>query len=555
MLLYKKFLIKSTILSALLLSYGASLCYAQDAFSPLQTAVPFEQTQEARQQQAEAGRLEIEQAKPDEIQTESKIDLSQIKKGPLVESEVFSQLTAALDKFYQCNITASWEDFNSLVNNSVQNDFVYLTFAGKMAELGLFDVANLAISKIKDKDISELSVNAIKKYYYPRKKLKTEDELALAEAYSDIIYNNQSSEATSELLKNNDLLLTSDYANYLVALGSYKSNFLSRAEKYIDFAVLQNPDNLNYQSLQAKIYAQKGDSQRALKIVESLKKQNLYSYEFDKKVKALEQFVLYKLAKNDDEKNYYLGYYYYFDDDNQDAINALQNAISKKRAFNGEVFASMAKIYLDMNEFEKASDSAKKAYRINSGNPVVLIALGDLRYRDKDYDKALDYYKRAFSKDKKSYEPSIKLAQTYQKLNNTKKAKEIYTKVLKTHFDSADAYYNIALMEKDKKEIYLKKALAINPMLESAWIELASGSVYRGDYELAQKYLANAYYIDENDFRYYYYQGLIAKNSGDIIQAQENFRKCFTLNPDFKEVQNELNILKVKGDHIKQGKL
>lgn len=544
MSLHRKMLKKIALFSVLLLYPTAGLCHAQDAFSPLQMAVPAEQTRELDSQSAQSTQ-----------QGEPKLDLDLIKKGPIIESEVFSQTSSSFDKFCQCNIRASWEEFNSLVDNSVQNDFVYITLADKMAQIGLFDVANHAISKIKDKDLSELSINAIKKYYFPKRKLKTEDELTLAEAYSNIIYNNQSSEAASELLKNNDLLLTSDYANYIVALGSYKSNFLSRAEKYVNFAVIQNPENLNYQSLQAKIYAQKGDSQRALKIVESLKKQNLYTYEFEKKVNALEQFVMYQLAKNDDEKNYHLGYYYYFEDDNQSAINAMQNAISKKRAFNGEVFALMAKIYIDMNEFEKASDAAKKAYRINFHNPNALMVLGDLQYRDKEYDKALNYYKKASSKDKKSNESLIKLAQTYQKLNQEKKAKEIYTKILKTSFDSADAYYNIALMEKDKKEIYLKKALAINPMLESAWIELASMSVSKADYEQAQKYLANAYYIDENDFRYYYYQGLIAKNSGDFIQAQENFRKCFTLNPEFKEVQNELNILKVKGDHIKQGKL
>lgn len=555
MSLRKKSLKKLAIFSALLLSYGVNSCYAQDAFTPLQMAVPFEQTQEATGQQLEPAQPAEPEMQADVAQPQSESILSQIKKGPLNESDVFLQLTTAVDKFCQCNIRASRDDFNYLVNNSIQNDFVYLAIADKMAELGLFDMASLSISKIKDKDIAGPSISAIKKYYYPKRKLKLDDELSLAEAYSDILYNNQSSEATSELLKNQDLLLTSDYANYLVALGSYKSNFLSQAEKYIDFALLQNPENLNYQTLQAKIYAQKDDSVRALKIVENLKKQNLYAYEFDKKIKALEQFVLYKLAKNEHEKDYRLGYYYYFEDDNQSAINALQGAVSKKRASNGSVYALMARIYFDMSEFEKASDSARKAYKINFNNPEALIVLGDLKSRDKDFDKALAYYKKACSKDKKSYEPFVKLAQSYQRLNNEKKAKEIYIKILKTHFDCAEAYYNIALLDKDKKEIYLKKALAVNPMYEGAWVELAGLEVIRLNYEAAQKYLANAYYIDENDFRYYYYQGLIAKNSGDVIQAQENFRKCLMLNPDFKDAQKEIGILKVKSDQIKQGKL
>lgn len=530
----------STIMFCALFTLGINRGLAQDAFtppnfSPIKTINPDAQVQS-----------------PGEVN----IDLNQTwdnsKLINLNENDTFYHFVNATDRFVQCNVRASWNDFKALIENAPANDFVYISLANKMSDLGLFDLANLATLKIKDKDITNVSIDAMKRFYYPSRKLKPDDELALAETYSNIIYNNQSSEATNELLKNEAFLSNYDYANYLVALGSYKSGLFSRAAQYINIAIIQNPTNLNYQKLKAEILAEGDDPTEAIKVVENLKKQNLYSYEYERKIKSLEQFVLYKISKNDWEKDYHLGYYYYLENDSSKAARTLESALSSKRKTNaGSVYALLSEIYLSMNEFEKASDTANKAYRINKNNPKALITLGDLSFKDKNYKLALDYYKKAAAQDKKSYTPLVKEAAVYQKISNVKKAREIYTKVLKTHSDSWEAYYNVALLDKNsdsaqdksKELIYLKKAVAVNPLFEAGWVDLAKDEIGRGNFNIAQKYLSNAFYIDENDFRYYYYQGLVNKNSGDYTQAEYNLKKCLKLNSSFKEAQDELNAL------------
>lgn len=466
-------------------------------------------------------------------------------KARLIElgsGDVFYNLSNATDRFVQSNVKSSWEDFKLLINTMEPNDFIYISIANKMAGMGFFDLAYLASSKITDKDIGGISIDAMQRFYFPRKKLKLEDELFLAEIYSNIIYNDQSSEATNELLKNQTLLANSDYANYLVALGSYKSSMFSRASKYINLAIIQNPTNLNYQKLKAEIAAENDDSIEALKTVDYLKKQNLISYEYEQKVLSLEQNVLQKLEKNEAEKQYHLGYYYHLENDDSRAIRTLQAAlVSRKKINKCKIYALMSEVYLKMNEFEKASDTANKACKLNKNYPMALMVLGDLAYRNNEFSKALDYYKKAASQDKKSYKPLVKQAMAYQKLSNSKKAKEIYSKVLKTYFNSWEAYYNVALMEKDKELIYLKKAVAINPLFEAGWIELARFEIEKNNFTIAQKYLANAFYIDENDFRYYYYQGVVNTNLGDLIQASYNFKKCLKLNPKHQEAQKALD--------------
>lgn len=519
---------KAVILGAILM-LSLSKCSAQDAFSPLKVI-------DTNATPNSTSELTIDLSKTNAPAGPSTLKIS------LTENDAFSSLANAEDKFVQCNIRAAWDDFRALINDAPDNDFIYMALANKMSDLGLFDLANLATSKIKDKDLTYISTDAMKRFYYPRRKLKQDTEITLAEAYSNIIYNNQSSEATNELLKNEATLSDYDYANYIIALGSYKSGLYPRAAKYINIALLQDPSNLNYQKLKAQILVEIDEPQEAIKTVENLKKQNLYSYEYERKVKSLEQFVLYKTQKQECAKNYHLGYYYYLENDPSKALRTLQTALnSKGRGDKGIVNGLMSEIYLSMNEFEKAADTAQKAYKSNNNDTKALITLGDLSYKNNNYKKALAYYKHAASTDKKSYISFVKEAKTYQKLNNEKKAKEIYTKLLKTHSESWEAYYNAALLDKEKYPVYVKKALAVNPMFEDGWIELAKTNIDSGNYEIAQKYLYNAFYIDENDYRYYYYQGLVCNNSGDAEQAKYNFKKCLKLNSNFKDAQSALN--------------
>lgn len=533
---FKNNLNKAILISVFCL-FGANISFADSAFQPLQTINP------DLQQASQTGIVSVDLNKTKE--TTTFIDLS--------TGDAFKNFDDATDKFVQCNIRSSWEDYKSLINKTQSNDFMYSSFANKMADMGLFDLSNLATVKIQDKSLTNISTDAMKRFYYPRNKMRLDDELFLAETYSNIMFNNQSSEATAELLKKDRLLSLYDYANYMVALGSYKSNNFTQAAKYINIALLQNPNNLNYQKLKAEILAENDDAQGAIKVVENLKKQNLYSYEYERKVKSLEQFILYKIKRPQWEKDYHLGYYYYLENDPSKAMRTLQGALSSRRkAYNGTIYALLSEIYLSTNEFEKAADAAKKAYKIDSKNPKSLVTLGDLASRDKNYKQSLDYYKKAAGQDKKSYIPFVKEAQVYQKLSDNKRATDIYTKVLKTHFDSWEAYYNVAMLDNDKKIVYLKKALAVNPLFEAAWVDLAKTAIDSGDYLIAQKYLSNAFYIDENDFRYYYYQGLLDNSVGNHTQAIYDFKKCLKLNPNFADAQKSLNSLLNGENNVRQ---
>lgn len=463
------------------------------------------------------------------------------KRATLTHNDIRNQYIIAYDRFIQSNVKSSYRDFKILIDTMVPNDYAYMQMAEKMADLGFFNLSQMAASKIEDRNLSDFLIGDIKSFYFPVKKLKPDVEIYLGEVYSNIVYNAQSREAAEELIKNINLLADNDYANYVAALGFLKSSDIVSAEKYIDTAIKINPQNLNYFKLKAEIQSLGKKPQNALKTVAYIKSQKFYTTDFTKKINSIEQYILYKTQKNNYKKMYHLGHYYYFENEPAKAVRTLQGALSSKKKQNKDVYALLSRIFYDMNDFEKAQDCAKKALKLDGNNPDALLVLGDLKYRTGDYKYALKYYKDA-ENNRSSSLCSIRIAQTYEQLGKDKKAYEIYEKVLKLYSDAYIAYYKIALKDKSKESAYLKKALSINMYFKDAWIDLGRIEIARENLTNAKKYLNVANYIDENDFRYYYYQGLIYKKQGYKDDAISYFKKSLVLNPEYQPAKEELNL-------------
>jgi len=462
---------------------------------------------------------------------------TEIKKATLSKTNLKSQYDIAFDRFVQSNVKAAYNDYKILVETMTPNDYAYMNVSEKMASVGFFDLAQKADKKISDKSYSYLFTDDLKRYYYPSKPLTKEDELYLAEIYSNIMYNAQSKEATDELVKDTALLSRSDYANYIAALGYFKSGDFKTALKFINTSINMNTENIIYKKLKAEILTSLTKYKDAIKVVDSIKKQPMNTTFFTNKVLSTEEYILYKSAKNEDIKNYHLGYYYYCENELPKAIRALQtNSIAKKK-LNKNILALSSVVYFDMKEYEKALDNAQKAHRMDGNNVMALNVMGKLSLKNSDYKSALKYFKKAAQNDELTPESSLNLANVYEKLGETKKALEIYTKILKIHSNCAIAYYKVATLGDGDAFEYFKKSIAVDKDFTDGWFALAGKEIERRHLKNAQKYLAIANYIDEKDFRYYYYQGLIAKAQGLQSDADYYFQKSKNVNP--KVLKNE----------------
>lgn len=456
--------------------------------------------------------------------------------------EAFNEFLKASDKFKQNNVEFAYEDFKFIIDNIETNDFGYTLMSSKLADYGFFYLSQLANKKTSDKNITKNHIDNIETFFYPKKRLPYKEELYLAEAYSNIMFNEQSKEVLEELAENKEILDNFDYANYIMALAGYKANNLPLARQYIQIAASQNPKNVNYKILQAQILANGIKPQEALNVIKQLKKEHFEETELQRRVNSIEQYVLYKCANKDWKKNFHLGYYYYYEGDFNKSIKSLQSALGKNKNQNATVNSLLSKVYLTMQEYEKAQDTAKKAVKVKHNDASARLTLGNINYLQQDYKKALKNYKIATKDDLNKQKAEVKIAQTFQKIGEERLSKEYYENVLKKSSTEYEAYYGMSKIEPFKELIYLKKALDINIMYIDAWLGLARFEINRGNFAVAQDYLSTAYYIDQNDFRYYYYQGLIYKSHDDIATANQYFKKCLKLNPNCLEAKKELSL-------------
>ena len=162
--------------------------------------------------------------------------------------------------------------YADLISKATHDDYVFLAYGIKMAEYGFFDLSDELIQKLDTNLYTENYVRDIKKFYYPSGMVSKKDLLYLADAYAGITYNNLAIETTSELL-NSTQAAESDYKNFLISLGFYKSNNLVQALKYINNAIVENNTNVNYKILKAKILADSNKPKQAQKALKEIQKQ------------------------------------------------------------------------------------------------------------------------------------------------------------------------------------------------------------------------------------------------------------------------------------------
>ncbi len=462
-------------------------------------------------------------------------------KARLTHNDVHNHYEIAMQRFMQANVKSAYKNFKILISNIVPNDYAYLRIADEMAEIGLFNLSNTALQKAADKDIAFIQSEDIKHFYFPKNTLTEEDEIYLAEKYSNIMYNAQSKEAANELLKNTELLSKSDYANYIAALGFFKAGDTKNAKKYIENALEKNPNNINYQKLKIEISIQDNDFNEALNILKNIKSKKFHTTAYINKVNTLEYYTLYKTEKNENMKKYYLGYYYHSLGEDTKALRTLQSAMTAQKKQNRLIYALMAEIYYDQKEYEKAQNYAEQSLQLGGKNRMALMVLGKLKYKDKNYADALKYFKSASSGN--NIPAMTWTAMTYSAMGNDTLASSTYYKILKEHSDCYLAYYNIATRDKSREYEYYKKSVSIDLKFIDGWVGLAKYSIEKNELRSAGKYLEIVKYIDENDFRYYYYQGLIYKARGLYQDANYYFKKSLVLNPDNTPAKKELGIL------------
>ena len=446
--------------------------------------------------------------------------------------------TIAHERFSQSNIISAYNEYEKLTRNA-DNDFSRIMLAYELSEKGFFTLAQDNFNNITDKDMWNTTIDFMKKMYFPKNMPTKEDELKLAEYYTDIYYNNLSFEAAKSLSKDNELLKKTDYAYFILSKAYFESKETYKAQNSINKAIALNKTNLNYKKYRAQILSEDKKYDESLKVINEIISQSSPS------VISLEQnitlrYYIYAQAKKDSaQSKYYLANYLFRINDTQRAIKEANISIFMKKK-NADAYNLLGNIYYYDNNMHKALENYNRAAKIKKDTPQTLLGLANIEFYRDDYDKALELYLNVLKKQKNNEDALLNVSVCYAMKKDFKAARLWLEKLLAQYPYNYKGYYLFALIDFSNSEKLLKKAIAINPLYLDAWSNLAKTEIEKGNIALAKTYLMPLDYLSYKNFMYYYCKGLIYQNNGELEKALKAFEQAVTLYGEFEPARKAM---------------
>ena len=126
-----------------------------------------------------------------------------------------------------------------------------------------------------------------------------------------------------------------------------------------------------------------------------------------------------------------------------------------------------------------------------------------------------------------------KYTEMQSKIQELEKSKKIYEKLLKKNGADQDLLTSSLMVFPQRVDDYLPQIASVDLLNNEIWLGLANIAIKDGNYKMAETYLNNSYYIDENNFKYYYYLSLVLKARGDIEKSNLSLIRCSALDSDY----------------------
>ncbi|MBU1077384.1 MAG: tetratricopeptide repeat protein [Spirochaetes bacterium] len=226
----------------------------------------------------------------------------------------------------------------------------------------------------------------------------------------------------------------------------------------------------------------------------------------EKGMKTLEEILNseYISDKIKSESSKSLGIYFASKGDHEKSLFYLKKAAQFQEDY--DVYYKMGTLYKLQGEYEKALDYYARAYKLNNKDEYTVKNLAELYYRFGDNDKALLYYKYIVDNFKAKTEILLMIGEIYLKNED---------------YHSAIGYY--------------KKALEYSPTPDEAKIVYINlGNLYfkQKDHAEALRFYKKALEIDKMDVNIYYNISLIYAEAGDMDNAVKSIDEVLSLNPD-----------------------
>ena len=449
-------------------------------------------------------------------------------------------------RFNQGNVSVAYNDYAKIISE-MDNDIALFILSKSMYEIGFFTLGDVAISKIKNQTYFANQISNLKKGYKDSYDLEKGEEIYLAKAYASIYFDNTPEETAFDLSKKSGLMEKSDYANFIMAQALLESRQYQQALMFIDIAIKKNPENSNYLSYKIEVLNRSGKHKEALKFMEKLEIANVLTPEFRNKILIQKEEVLAELSSNENDKKFHLISVNYLKGDYYKVINECQNILNFNKN-NYKILTLQAQSQLNTGKTEIAKKNFLQSLDLNKNYAPTISGLGDVFFMEGDKQKAIEYYKKAIKADKKDTITMVKLQIAYKNTPGNEKSLAKLEKQMNTVSKNLFYEYYLAAAGilrnniKLKRE-YLMKSLAINLLYENSRGEYLAYLSQTKKQKPMQNFLYMVSFVNNFNYAYYYYTGLLEMTLGNKELAQTNMKHCISLNPDYEPASKVLDDL------------
>ena len=355
---------------------------------------------------------------------------------------------------------------------------------------------------------------------------------------------------------------------FLTGLARYRIQQFTEALVDLQSAVGCNPKNVRFRLALAEVYMQKGDDTKALLALQQ-------SLELEPRNRTA-------LA---DEASLYLRH-----EMNAEAVASLKNLIAVDPQ-NPRAYSDIGAAYAGLLDFRNAKLNFAQAMRLKPDDASALIGLGHAELKSDHPALSAELFTRAIKAAPKAYEPhylrglafsgmgrnadayvdlqmAIKLggkdpeiyyhlAQIDRALGYVEDAREALSKFSSLRLQSSqsdEAKRQAARLTTEAKQMIeqgqltaaidlLQKVLALEGETPRSLFRLASLYFDTQQYVLAKRDDQKAIDLDPSEWTYWYLLGLIDRNEGRAIDAEDALQTALSLNPASAEVVNQLGEL------------
>jgi len=179
-------------------------------------------------------------------------------------------------------------------------------------------------------------------------------------------------------------------------------------------------------------------------------------------------------------------------------------------------------------------------------------------YQQGRYAEALQTFEQAKQTDPTNPDTYYNLASTYHRLGTTAKdqkmldnAEAIYNQALELSPDHVECHRALAVLlaetgRSDKAFTLLKRWAQRSPNVSDARVELAKLHQEFNQTKVAEQYLDEALAMHPNNARAWAERGRLRENSGELMQAVQNYQQSIAINSLQPELYQRIGALNVR---------